>query len=110
MDDQRAKLVSYVPISGLIGIVLTLELSFLVYSSYSQVLLAADYVEWLKVLNSTQNIVSLGQIIYTVYFHYFILASYVLLVGMLGAIVLTLHPIVGMFDARSSSINYNVSM
>ena len=61
LGDQNTKLVSYVPISGLIGIVLTLELSVFVYASYSQMLVSVDYVDWAKVINSTQNIVLLAK-------------------------------------------------
>lgn len=37
------------------------------------------------------NIFTLGQILYTKYFIYFLVSSVVLLVAMIGAIVLTLH-------------------
>jgi len=37
------------------------------------------------------NIQSLGFLVYTHYFYYFILASVILLVAMIGAIVLTMH-------------------
>lgn len=82
---------AYNPISGLVAVILSLQLSLLVYSNYCLHASSVDYVDYAKAVFSMQNIVSLGQVIYTVYFHYFILAAYVLLVGMLGAIQLTLH-------------------
>jgi len=41
--------------------------------------------------NACTNIQSLGYLIYTYYFYYFIMASFILLIAMTGAIVLTTH-------------------
>lgn len=45
--------------------------------------------EFVPVVNETQNIVALGQVLFTNYIYPFISVSMVLLVGMVGAIVLT---------------------
>jgi hypothetical protein len=54
-----------------------------------------SYIGWIQVLDgtgsSTSNLESLGQVLYTYYFYYFIVAGFVLLVAMIGAIVLTLE-------------------
>lgn len=52
---------------------------------------ASSYIEWASKTQSKTNIEALGQIIYTYYSLYFILASLILLVAMIGAIVLTMH-------------------
>nr|YP_008802530.1 NADH dehydrogenase subunit 6 [Monomastix sp. OKE-1]AGZ90183.1 NADH dehydrogenase subunit 6 [Monomastix sp. OKE-1] len=51
----------------------------------------STYTEWALKTQSKTNIEALGQIIYTYYSLYFILASLILLVAMIGAIVLTMH-------------------
>ena len=54
-----------------------------------------SYLWWIQVLDgtgsSTSNLESLGQVLYTYYFYYFLVAGFVLLVAMIGAIVLTLE-------------------
>lgn len=51
----------------------------------------APYIQWALQMDQVTNIQALGQVIYTYYFAYFILASFILLVAMIGAIVLTMH-------------------
>lgn len=62
-------------------------------SSFEDSASAAEgaYIEWASKTQSKTNIEALGQIIYTYYSFYFILASLILLVAMIGAIVLTMH-------------------
>jgi len=54
------------------------------------------YFNWLKLFDgvglSNSNLESLGQVLYTYYFYYFLVAGFILLVAMIGAIVLTLQP------------------
>jgi len=50
----------------------------------------AKYVDWQVFLVPVSNIEAIGQVLYTVYAPHFILASLVLLVAMIGAIVLTM--------------------
>jgi len=50
-----------------------------------------DYTPWdLNILN-TSNIENIGGVLYTNYFYLFIMAGFVLLVAMVGAIILTLY-------------------
>jgi len=51
----------------------------------------SSYIEWGSKTQSKTNIEALGHILYTYYSLYFILASLILLVAMIGAIVLTMH-------------------
>ena len=46
---------------------------------------------WTSLIASATNIQSLGLLVYTYHFFYFIMASIILLVAMIGAIVLTMH-------------------
>jgi NADH-quinone oxidoreductase subunit J len=49
------------------------------------------YTDWLTSVDTITNVEVLGQILYTYYFFYFLIAGMILLVAMLGAIVLTLN-------------------
>lgn len=54
-----------------------------------------NYVQWISIYDgvgsSTSNLESLGQVLYTFYFYDFLLAGFILLLAMIGAIVLTLQ-------------------
>lgn len=46
---------------------------------------------WASLIDTVTNIESLGLVLFTYHFYYFIMASLILLVAMIGAIVLTMH-------------------
>ena len=48
------------------------------------------YLDWFQQVDVVSNIQTLGQILYTEYLAYFLLAGVILLVAMVGAIVLTM--------------------
>jgi NADH-quinone oxidoreductase subunit J len=52
--------------------------------------LSRDYVSWVERVDSIPNMETLGQVLYTEYALYVVLAGFVLLVAMIGAIILTL--------------------
>ncbi len=87
----RQGFLKYLPIGGAIGIVLMIELGFLVAagpggggSGALQAALSAPSGE----LTNTE---ALGQLLYTKYFYLFQAAGVILLIAMVGAIVLTLR-------------------
>ena len=49
------------------------------------------FVEWSSLQKPTSNIQAVGQLIYTYYAYAFLVASLILLVAMIGAILLTMH-------------------
>ena len=49
-----------------------------------------SFIQWSHLLNTYSNIEAIGLYIYTYYFVFFLLASLILLVAMIGAIVLTM--------------------
>ena len=49
------------------------------------------FTQWSNLVDATSNIESIGILIYTYYFYFFLVASLILLVSMIGAIVLTMH-------------------
>jgi NADH-quinone oxidoreductase subunit J len=51
----------------------------------------ANNKQWFSIIEMKNNIENLGQLIYTDYFFYYLVASLILLVAMIGAIVLTMN-------------------
>lgn len=64
-----------------------------------------EYIEWTTKIENITNIEALGQLIYTYYFYYFIVSSFILLIAMIGAIVLTMHK--GVFVRRQEVYEQN---
>lgn len=90
---RNENLIQYFPIGTLVGV------SFLFHSF----LIADDhfskgtnrlpvYTEWISHLEAVNSIETFGTVLYTHYFPYFLIASMILFVAMIGAIVLTIHP------------------
>jgi len=59
--------------------------------SYGRSLHTVSYVYWLDQSRPVSNIEALGEVLYTYYFVYFLLASLILLIAMVGGITLTMH-------------------
>jgi len=84
----------YTPIGGLIGaffifgVLHGLNGSFIVPKS---IFTMDSFNSWIFTVDKVANIESLGQLLYTYYFIYFLIAGMILLVAMIGAIVLTLQ-------------------
>lgn len=53
---------------------------------------SVDYLIWPTFINSKTPVEALGQVLYTYYFYFFLIASLILLIAMIGAIMLTLNP------------------
>lgn len=86
------KRLRYLPVGGLLGVLFLFEI-FLIVDNDLIPLLGSNYslycTEWN--IDSLTNITSLGLLIYTFYFYFFLQAGLILLVAMIGAIVLTMH-------------------
>lgn len=54
-------------------------------------LLFPEYKDWMTTLNTLSSVQAIGTVLYTDYILFFLLASLILLVAMIGAIMLTLH-------------------
>ncbi|MGV1014715.1 MAG: NADH-quinone oxidoreductase subunit J, partial [Methyloceanibacter sp.] len=87
--ELRAGFFRYLPIGGAIGILLLIELIFILTAWVT----APDIVAQAPAPPAAQisNTQALGQILYTRYVYLFQTAGLILLVAMIGAIVLTLH-------------------
>jgi NADH-quinone oxidoreductase subunit J len=90
--EMRQGFLQYLPIGGLIGVILLIELLF-VFAGWT-VTPDAGNVAALPMfdLSEVSNTRALGRLLYTKYLYLFQAAGLVLLVAMIGAIVLTLRP------------------
>jgi NADH-quinone oxidoreductase subunit J len=87
----RQGFMQYLPIGSLVGIVLAIELIFVLGAySLSPELRAAPVVP-IPPPDQISNTEAIGRVIYTQYAFYFQLSGLILLVAMVGAIVLTLR-------------------
>lgn len=88
----------YLPVGGIIGILFLVEILLIVDNdllpllptTYENSLLT--YTVYATKVQCWSNIESVGNLLYTTYFLFFLLASIILLVAMIGAIVLTMVP------------------
>ena len=87
----RGSMAKYVPIAGLIGVVLLLELAMVFGVWEVSDNAAAARAAVTPDLNEVHNTAALGALIYDQYIYLFQAAGLILLVAMIGAIVLTLR-------------------
>ena len=96
------KRLRYLPVGGLLGLLFLGEMFCVVSTDLNPWLGSANLnawseispfytVPWSHLSVAVTPLESVGRIVYTYYFHLFLIASCVLLVAMIGAIVLTLH-------------------
>nr|YP_009531814.1 NADH dehydrogenase subunit 6 [Leiosporoceros dussii]AXZ70968.1 NADH dehydrogenase subunit 6 [Leiosporoceros dussii] len=87
----------YLPVGGIIGPILLLEIFFIVDNDYIPILptkLSTTYLTYTVYAGKIQswtNLETLGNLLYTTYFILFLFSSFILLIAMIGAIVLTMH-------------------
>ena len=101
--ELRQGFLQYLPVGGLIGLVLLVEL-VLVFASWSiapddAIVRAAPMPSPAEVTNTH----AIGKILYTDYIYVFQAAGVILLIAMIGAIVLTLRPREGVRRQRISA-------
>jgi NADH-quinone oxidoreductase subunit J len=87
----RQGFLKYLPIGGAIGIVLMIELGFLVASGPGSGGSGALEMALSAPSGELTNTEALGQLLYTKYFYLFQAAGVILLIAMVGAIVLTMR-------------------
>lgn len=84
----------YIPIGGFLGVIFFLEVFLSLQENLVPFLPSSGreiYTDWLGIIDTVTNVNVLGQILYTYYFFYFLIAGIILLLAMVGAIVLTLN-------------------
>lgn len=80
----------YVPIGFIIGLVLLTQLWIIVEKKIPSNWNGINQEDYTHIIAQKTNIESIGDVLYTEYYIYFIVSSLVLLVAMVGAIILTL--------------------
>ena len=88
--ELRQGFLQYLPVGGLIGIVLLAEL-VIALSGWAFAPEAMTGASPTPNLDDVTNTAAIGQLLYTKYIFYFQISGFVLLVAMIGAIVLTLR-------------------
>ena len=103
VEEKQESMLRYLPVGGGIGlifffeIILSLDKEFVPVNPLSfaslenDSLVIPEYLDWGSALTQKTGIETIGQVIYTYYFYYFFMASFILLVAMIGAILLTLY-------------------
>ena len=95
ISEVQDEVLQYLPIGGLIGIVFLLEIFLIIEGDFISLLdnnnvISPEYINWFNNKDSVSNIQTLGDILYTDYVLFFLLAGVILLIAMVGAIVLTM--------------------
>ena len=101
--ELRQGFLQYLPIGGLIGVVLLVELAFILASWTLAPAGATKLTAPTPPITEATNTVAIGRILYTDYVYLFQASGIILLVAMIGAIVLTLRSREGVKKQRISS-------
>lgn len=89
--ELKKGMLQYLPIGGLIGLILLVELIFMMAVRATDITVATGQQHPIPDVSEISNTKALGHILYTDYFFLFQAAGMILLVAMIGAIVLTLR-------------------
>ena len=94
ITEIQDEVLQYLPIGGLIGIVFLLEIFLIIEGDFVSLIIPNQdntvYIDWFAQIDSISNIQTLGNVLYTDYVLFFLLAGVILLIAMVGAIVLTM--------------------
>ena len=102
LAEINEKRLRYLPIGGVLGILFLVEVLLLVdndlipllfYDNMQAILefKNLNFIDWSTTIQTSTNIQAIGNLLYTYYFYFFLVASLILLVAMIGAIVLTMQ-------------------
>ncbi len=89
--ELREGFLDYLPIGGMIGVILLVELLAVLAGWVFAPEVAATLPEPTPAIETTSNTAAIGAVLYTRYIYFFQVAGLILLVAMIGAIVLTLR-------------------
>jgi len=95
LSEIEDELFQYLPIGGFVGFLFLLETFFVLSNDFTPLVSSAEstpnYLDWRSKIDNLTNLEALGQVLYTHYMLYFLLAGAVLLVAMIAAISLTMR-------------------
>jgi NADH:ubiquinone oxidoreductase subunit 6 (subunit J) len=106
LAEIQENILRYLPIGGFVGLIFFLEMFVVLDTDFIPLISnnQTHFYSWSAQHFST--IESLGLVLYTTYVYYFIVASLILLVAMIGAIVLTMNK--GILVKKQSVYDQNV--
>jgi len=93
ITDFNRNFFKYFPVGSFLGLAFLIEISLMLTNTLNCSSYEINdnlYYTWVNIIDLITNIESIGQILYTYYFSYFLLAGIILLISMIGSIVLTL--------------------
>ena len=92
ISEVEDEVLQYLPVGGKIGLIFLFLIFFIIEGDFVSFNGQANsiYLDWFQQVDVVSNIETLGQVLYTDYLVYFLLAGVILLVAMVGAIVLTM--------------------
>jgi NADH-quinone oxidoreductase subunit J len=94
IGDRSLDILIYGPFGYFISFIFLLEITIPLanISYFPQSALISNYywVNWIAEIDSISNIQAIGQLLYTYYFLYFLMAGFILFIAILGALMLTL--------------------
>ena len=92
ISEVEDEVLQYLPVGGTIGLIFLFLIFFIIEGDFVSFNGQANsiYLDWFQQVDVVSNIETLGQVLYTDYLVYFLLAGVILLVAMVGAIVLTM--------------------
>jgi NADH-ubiquinone oxidoreductase chain 6 len=102
LAEINEKKLRYLPVGGVLGLLFLFEIFLIIDNDLIPFLIsenpqllkelsANNFIEWSFLTNTSTTLEAIGQCLYTFYFYFFLVASLILLVAMIGAIVLTMH-------------------
>jgi NADH-quinone oxidoreductase subunit J len=101
LEQESTTIFSYMTISGIFGLILIFELSFIFYDTFVHNTFVTSSEIYKHLFLQISIIRAIGDVLYSFFGVYFLLASLILLLAMVGAIFLTLHHRI---DVRRQSI------
>jgi len=92
ISEVEDEVLQYLPVGGTIGLIFLFLIFFIIEGDFVSFNGQANniYLDWFQQVDVVSNIETFGQVLYTEYLVYFLLAGVILLVAMVGAIVLTM--------------------
>lgn len=103
---MRQGFLTYLPVGGLIGLVLLIELALVLAGWAALPIAKSEAVMPMPPVNEVTNTHALGAVLYTHYVYLFQVSGLILLVAMIGAIVLTLRH---RTDVKRQSVGHQIS-
>lgn len=95
VGDNSFNILKYGPLSYFVSFIFLLEFVRILneLTSFSSTAFSANYVwlNWCAEIEVISNVQTLGQLLYTYYFIFFLIAGFILFVAVLGALMLTLN-------------------